>query len=277
MNQNEEIIYQPTLNEGGSENNEVKKENATSKSEKNNGWAKVAIGGVTGILMGAGGMYAGKPYVDEMTDERREDFADLLEENDLPVPEWLRPSKAEGVIADDDSQKDTEETGIVDGQESLVLSEPQKVYAEPHAAHASLVQDELHVATVDQNLSFAEAFAQARAEVGPGGVFHWHGGVYNTYIEEEWDALSSNDRTDFAHLVAPEIMTADDKPVIFVDEEIAMVDEMDRVVAEDALTDSSEPEDFLEEMTFDTPDPMDGIDIASNDTNDYSSDEIFTV
>ena len=206
MNPNEETIFQPSTNQEGNENIEVKQEIVTPKSvKKNNGWAKVAIGGVTGILMGAGGMYAGKPYVDEMTDEWRENLADMLEENDLPVPEWLRPSKAEGVIADDDSQKDPEDAGKDDGQEFTAISEPQMVYTEPHTPHASLVQDELHVATVDQNLSFAEAFAQARAEVGPGGVFHWHGGVYNTYTEAEWNSMSAAEHTEFAHQVAPEI------------------------------------------------------------------------
>ena len=42
-------------------------------------------------------------------------------------------------------------------------------------------RDVLKVAEVSQDLSFGEAFATARASVGAGGVFHWHGGIYNTY------------------------------------------------------------------------------------------------
>ena len=33
--------------------------------------------------------------------------------------------------------------------------------------------------------SFSEAFNTARAELGPGGVFSWHGNLYNTYTAEE--------------------------------------------------------------------------------------------
>lgn len=54
------------------------------------------------------------------------------------------------------------------------------------------------VATVDQGQSFGEAFAQARAEVGPGGVFRWHGGVYGTYTKDEWDAMSPEGRQQFS-------------------------------------------------------------------------------
>lgn len=64
---------------------------------------------------------------------------------------------------------------------------------------------ELHVAEVDQNLSFADAFAEARHQVGTGGVFHWHGNVYSTFTAEEWDSLTPAERDAFAQLVQPEI------------------------------------------------------------------------
>lgn len=103
MNPNDETIYQSSMVQDDSENNEVKQEEVTPKSEKkSNEWAKVTISGVTGILMGAGGMYAGKPYVDEMTDEWRESLADMLEENGIEVPEWLRPKHHGGEIAQAD-------------------------------------------------------------------------------------------------------------------------------------------------------------------------------
>lgn len=63
----------------------------------------------------------------------------------------------------------------------------------------------LRVSSVDQNLPFGQAFAAARAEVGPGGVFHWHGGVFNTYYLNEWNQMSSADRAAFARQVQPEI------------------------------------------------------------------------
>ncbi|MBQ9184403.1 MAG: hypothetical protein IJ151_00845 [Bacteroidales bacterium] len=41
---------------------------------------------------------------------------------------------------------------------------------------------------INDDMSFGEAFAAAREEVGPGGVFTWHGQLYNTYTQEEWAA-----------------------------------------------------------------------------------------
>ncbi len=65
---------------------------------------------------------------------------------------------------------------------------------------------QVDVATnINDNMSFGDAFAAARAEVGPGGVFHWRGNVYSTYIEKEWDEMSSEDRAAFGERVAPEI------------------------------------------------------------------------
>ena len=66
-------------------------------------------------------------------------------------------------------------------------------------------EGELHVAEVDQNQSFADAFADAREQVGEGGVFHWHGNVYSTYTSEEWDSLTPAERDAFAQQVQPEI------------------------------------------------------------------------
>lgn len=66
--------------------------------------------------------------------------------------------------------------------------------------------NEIDVATsVSDKMSFGDAFATARSEVGPGGVFHWRGNVYNTYYEKEWDEMSKDDRVAFAHRAAPEI------------------------------------------------------------------------
>lgn len=49
---------------------------------------------------------------------------------------------------------------------------------------------ESQVAVPSEDLSFGEAFAQARALAGPDGVFVWHGGVYSCHTAEEWNAMS---------------------------------------------------------------------------------------
>lgn len=53
------------------------------------------------------------------------------------------------------------------------------------------------VAQVDDSMSFSEAFAAARQQVGAGGVFEWHGKVYGTYYETEWNNMSQEQRADW--------------------------------------------------------------------------------
>ena len=52
--------------------------------------------------------------------------------------------------------------------------------------------------TVNDDMTFAEAFAAARNEVGAGGVFEWNGGLYGTYYETEWDTLSKQEQDQFS-------------------------------------------------------------------------------
>lgn len=61
------------------------------------------------------------------------------------------------------------------------------------------------VAEVSGGLSFSEAFNEARAEVGPGGVFTWHGGVYSTYTAEEWNSMSAEERDTYVHSISPDV------------------------------------------------------------------------
>ena len=55
--------------------------------------------------------------------------------------------------------------------------------------------------SVNDSMSFGEAFTAAHDEVGPGGVFEWHGQLYNTYTEDEWNSLSHTEHMEFnSHL-----------------------------------------------------------------------------
>ncbi len=63
-----------------------------------------------------------------------------------------------------------------------------------------MLDNGLMVAEVDQSMSFNEAFAAAREEVGPGGAFVWHGNVYATYHEDEWNSMSPSERNEFTHM-----------------------------------------------------------------------------
>lgn len=50
---------------------------------------------------------------------------------------------------------------------------------------------------VSDEMTFGEAFAAARDEVGSGGAFEWHGNVYSTYTAEEWDGMSEEERDEY--------------------------------------------------------------------------------
>lgn len=68
----------------------------------------------------------------------------------------------------------------------------------PSEQEAILANDEgVRYAHVENAANFGEAFAQARAQVGPGGVFEYNGRVYATYTAEEWNNMSASERTDF--------------------------------------------------------------------------------
>lgn len=71
--------------------------------------------------------------------------------------------------------------------------------------------------TCDDSLSFSQAFAQARAQLGPGGVFHWHGGTYGTYYANEWNAMSPAEQEAFTaeamHYHEAPVATAAKAPV----------------------------------------------------------------
>ena len=68
----------------------------------------------------------------------------------------------------------------------------------PESEEVLMATDEgVRIAQVDDSASFAEAFADARAQVGPGGAFEWRGHVYNTYYAEEWNNMSAEERAEY--------------------------------------------------------------------------------
>lgn len=71
----------------------------------------------------------------------------------------------------------------------------------PDATAGTFMGNDIHIAHVDDGMSFSQAFAAAREQVGPGGVFEWHGGVYGTYYSNEWNAMSDEQHDQWFHSV----------------------------------------------------------------------------
>ena len=70
-----------------------------------------------------------------------------------------------------------------------------------------------HVAHVENAPTFAEAFADARTQVGSGGVFSYNGQMYNTYYKEEWNNLSSEQKNEYYALISDHSAPNDDYKV----------------------------------------------------------------
>lgn len=86
-----------------------------------------------------------------------------------------------------------------DDDELEVVPEDMPDEAASGSGHYML-DNGMMIAEVDNSMSFSEAFATAREEVGPGGAFVWHGNVYATYTENEWNSMSPSERHEFTHM-----------------------------------------------------------------------------
>lgn len=126
-------------------------------------WKPVTIGGFAGVLLGAGGTLAIEQLLDSSDEEQ------LIADNEQPVEE-LMPA---------------------------VEPTPTPQTADSNVVAASNTQPQPSA----DDLSFEEAFLVARAQVGPGGVFTWHGETYTTYTPDEWNALSPNQQAAFVQEV----------------------------------------------------------------------------
>ena len=83
------------------------------------------------------------------------------------------------------------------------------------------------------NMSFREAFDAARAELGAGGVFRWHGNIYNTYTADEWNAMNAEEQDDFSEQVGAEISAenVDTSDLAEAETEVEVTTESDSDVA----------------------------------------------
>ena len=93
-------------------------------------------------------------------------------------------------------------TGILMGTGAMYAA---NAFASDDEAPAEEPVKDLQQLTSDGSLSFRQAFDAARAELGPGGVFRWHGNIYNTYTADEWNAMSHAEKQQFAERVNIEI------------------------------------------------------------------------
>ena len=152
---------------------------------------------------------------DEVVDALKDSVNDEVE---TPVDENERLTSDEVVDALKDSVADNGEAEADD--DVITIETPEMtVYIDESVSIAENVNDDM---------SFDEAFAAARAEVGAGGAFEWRGGVYGTYYAEEWESMSAEEKAEFGDQF--EFVAADEaepEPIdVTVDELLAAEDEV---------------------------------------------------
>jgi len=87
-------------------------------------------------------------------------------------------------VAEDDTLTHEDVLGAIN--EAVNGEEPAEVAADD----TELVVSETNF----DDMSFDDAFAAARAEVGPGNAFEWRGGLYGTFLADEWNEMSDDEK-----------------------------------------------------------------------------------
>lgn len=126
---------------------------------------------------------------------------------------------------------------------NIVDNNDINVHDHSHVPDSVTIYDEAPESVlVDDSMTFKDAFAVARDEVGPGGVFEWHGKTYSTYTSAEWQSMDHDDRIAYQHSVTNLDAIGDD-----------FVYEHDGVLANsDTLGYSATEEIFLGEQVIQT-------------------------
>lgn len=129
------------------------------------------------------------------------------ERDDYAGDEGATTNVADTIDGGDDAQSFDAQSGEESSQSESNTEEP----AEPTVDEPSedvgdvdlpIAEDEVIKVGVahgvNDDMSFNEAFATARAEVGAGGVFEWRGNIYGTYYADEWNEMSDDEREAFS-------------------------------------------------------------------------------
>ena len=216
---NEETIIDPQYSNAESQKSETTSvEQPKSEEKKNIGLGEKAAYAVGGAVVGAGMTMAGqavaatssekaeipegtegeevvaaasaKPEETSTTDENTEEVSGVTVEANGTTVHVTGDTKVE--IANGNVHVSSVQT-TEDEQSSVIETQDHQTAPEPEDAIV-VTATGVRVAQVDDNASFSQAFADARAQVGPGGVFEWHGRVYGTYYKDEWDNMTAEQK-----------------------------------------------------------------------------------
>lgn len=92
---------------------------------------------------------------------------------------------------------EAETSSVAENEENNVQTVAEEKTEVPKPEQAILANDEgIRYAHVNAD-NFNDAFAQARSQVGAGGVFEYNGKLYGTYYADEWIEMSAQERADY--------------------------------------------------------------------------------
>ena len=161
---NEETILDSKYGTESTEDTKKMDGKSNNRSNKGEKIAYAAGGAVAGTGIALGGQAMATPQSDEI---------EAVAENQNEAVESVEDTNTEPA-------SDSENVNAPNPEEVIVATSTG-----------------IRVAQVDDDKSFSEAFAEARSQVGAGGVFEWRGNVYGTYYKDEWEAMSSEERQEF--------------------------------------------------------------------------------
>lgn len=110
-----------------------------------------------------------------------------------------------GAMYANDAIAATQESEVPKPEDENVDAKPEVENPSPDAAAVNENESFKVAENISDSQSFKQAFEAARAEVGPGGAFHWHGNIYSTYTEDEWNNMTAAEKNDYAEAVRPEV------------------------------------------------------------------------
>lgn len=250
-----------TVIPGQREESAAQPQESARKTSKSSLGKVVMFGSVPGVLLGAVGA----------TMLRRSKPEEVIMVEDSVEPEMLEPASV-GEVADEVPD---------DGVEEIVEETAEEPVGESLPA--------LDVIEVNDDMTFAEAFAAARAGSGSEGVFEWHGNVYSTMTKEEWDAMNEEEVEVFAGKmenseieVAPvadmpadaaEPVVSEDVPEPVVSEDV-VEEVVEEVVAEEVVAEETVAEEVEESVSEDVPEPVVAEEVTEEVVEEVVAEEV---
>lgn len=232
----EQTILDPQYTTESQTTENASVEQPKAEEKKNVGWGEKAAYATGGAVVGAGMTMAGQAVaasksempevVPEVAEEKPAEEVEAVATpatTEEPAGTKVNVDEASGVTVETngttvhvtgDAKVDVE-NGNVHVSSVQAREDAQPVATEQHAApepEDAIVATAtgVRVAQVSDDQSFSQAFADARAQVGPGGVFEWHGRAYGTYYKDEWDNMTAEQKAEYQSSIDYNDVISDD-------------------------------------------------------------------